>query len=103
MICYSKNHVFLGFKDKIFYFDIQGILQKYNSDHYCGKRVHETIRADKIRVFKMDNSYAFKGFIEAGTNKKGEGDIILIVEHQRDFVLTFLKIAKVSTEQTVNI
>ena len=22
MICYTKNHIFMGFKDKIFYFDI---------------------------------------------------------------------------------
>ena len=81
MICYTKNHVFLGFKDKIFYFDVQDILKKYDNELYHGKRETEVIRGDKIRMFKMDKRYAFKGFVEAGTNKNGESDIIMIVEH----------------------
>ena len=78
-------------------------MSKYDDERLHGKKLNIKIRADRVKLFKLDHKYNFKGFIEAGENKHGVCDIIMIVEHTETFILTFLKIAKVSSHQGVDI
>ena len=72
----------MGFKGKIFYFDIsRDIMRKFDDENLFGKKEKIKITSDRLKTFKLDPKYNFKGFIEAGKNKHDTSDIIMIVEN----------------------
>ena len=82
MICYTKNHIFMGFRGKIFYFDIsKDIMSRFDDELLYGRKEKIKITSDRLKTFKLDPKYSFKGFIEAGKNKHDTSDIIMIVEN----------------------
>ena len=72
----------MGFRGKIFYFDIsRDIMRRFDDENSYGKKEKIKITSDKLKTFKLDPKYNFKGFIEAGKNKHDTSDVIMIVEN----------------------
>ena len=72
----------MGFRGKIFYFDIsRDIMRRFDDENSHGKKEKIKITSDRLKTFKLDPKYNFKGFIEAGKNKHDTSDIIMIVEN----------------------
>ena len=56
-------------------------MRKFDDENLFGKREKIKITSDRLKTFKLDPKYNFKGFIEAGKNKHDTSDIIMIVEN----------------------
>ena len=75
MVCYTKNNLMVASNKKIFYIDVEQVLEQHDRDEFYGKEVGIEVPDESIRSFDVATSFKFKGFLDIGN-----GNVAMIME-----------------------